>query len=94
MRCHRIFQRGCLLLAAAGLGIPSIATLAVADSVPESIRIQEKAEKAYERAPVVPIERGNAHHRDSKDEGDGAGNTPEPPARGTPQGTERHNSNN
>ncbi|MBS0235001.1 MAG: hypothetical protein JSR99_16150 [Proteobacteria bacterium] len=58
-----------LLFPIVGLGIPATATIAFADSVPESIRIQQQAEKAYEAAPVVPIERGNAHHRDlQKDE--------------------------
>jgi hypothetical protein len=64
--------RGFLLLTAAGLGFSAVATLALADSTPESIRIQERAEKAYETAPVVPIDRGNAHHRDSEKD-DGAG---------------------
>jgi hypothetical protein len=50
------------------LAAPLPECLALADSVPESIRIQQKAEKAYETAPVVPIDRQNAHHRDvSKD---------------------------
>jgi hypothetical protein len=57
-----------LLLAFIGLAAPLPESLALADSVPESIRIQQKAEKAYGTAPVVPIERQNAHHRDvSKD---------------------------
>ena len=57
-----------LLLAFIVLAAPLPECLALADSVPESIRIQQKAEKAYETAPVVPIDRQNAHHRDvSKD---------------------------
>ena len=69
---HRKFQGGRVLVTIAALGISCTGTLAFADSVPESIRIQERAEKAYAATPVVPIERGNAHHRDfQKDEGDG-----------------------
>ncbi|RUO99974.1 hypothetical protein [Hyphomicrobium sp.] len=64
--------RGCLMITMAGAGISSLAALSLADSVPESIRIQEQAEKAYATAPVRPIERGNAHHRDfGKDEQSG-----------------------
>lgn len=37
---------------------------AVADIVPESVRIQQNAKRAYFQKPVVPIDRGNAHHRD------------------------------
>jgi len=88
MQRYRKVRRGCVLLTVGALAIPAIGGLAFADSVPESIRIQEKAEKAYESAPVVPIERGNAHHRDLKDEDGGDGGTggsealppPEPPA--------------
>lgn len=89
MQRYRKVRRGCLLLTVAALASPAIGSLAFADSVPESIRIQEKAEKAYEAAPVVPIERGNAHHRDLKDGSEGgdggAGGyealpQPEPPA--------------
>lgn len=71
MQRYRKLRRGCLLLTVGASAIPAIGGLAFADSVPESIRIQEKAEKAYESAPVVPIERGNAHHRDLKDGGEG-----------------------
>ncbi len=39
-------------------------TPVVADIVPESLRIQQNAKKAYSRKPVVPINRGNAHRRD------------------------------
>lgn len=71
MQHYRKVRRGCLLLTIAAMASPGMGCLAFADSVPESIRIQEKAEKAYESAPVVPIERGNAHHRDVKDDGEG-----------------------
>jgi hypothetical protein len=37
---------------------------AAADDVPESLRIEQKALKDYSQQPVVPIDRGNAHHRD------------------------------
>jgi hypothetical protein len=37
---------------------------AIADIVPESVRIQQNAKRAYFQKPVVPIDRGNAHHRD------------------------------
>lgn len=33
------------------------------DDVPESLRLEQEAEKAYSKKPVVPINRGNAHHR-------------------------------
>ena len=35
-----------------------------ADPIPESLRIQREAEKAYQQNRVVPIDRPNAHHRD------------------------------
>lgn len=64
----RYSRLGHLTLLLAFAGGPSPGYLALADSVPESIRIQQKAEKAYETAPVVPIDRQNAHRRDlSKD---------------------------
>lgn len=53
-----------LTLASAAASIP-----AVADDVPESLRIEQKAKKAYAQRPVVPIDRGNAHHRDAGDSG-------------------------
>jgi hypothetical protein len=88
MRQHRESQLAYLLLPIVGLGIPAMATIAFADSVPESIRIQEKAEKAYEAAPVVPIERGNAHHRDLMNDDQGGGGeflpTPQPQAQPQP----------
>jgi hypothetical protein len=89
MQRYRKVRRGCLQLMIAALASLGIGSLAYADSVPESIRLQEKAEKAYEAAPVVPIERGNAHHRDLKDGGEGGDGgaagyealpPPEPPA--------------
>lgn len=74
MQRHRTLNRTCLVLLAAGPTLSAIGTTVFADSVPESILIQERAEKAYESAPIRPIDRGNAHHRDfQKDEGDGAG---------------------
>ena len=61
-------RRVTLMLAFMGLSAPLPGYLALADSVPESIRIQQEAEKAYETQPVVPIDRQNAHRRDfSKD---------------------------
>lgn len=42
-----------------------IATIsAVAEDIPESLRIERNAKKAYAQQPVIPIDRGNAHHRD------------------------------
>ena len=49
-----------LTLSTAALSIP-----AAADDVPESLRLEQKAKKAYTQKPVVPIDRGNAHHRDT-----------------------------
>ena len=46
------------------------------DDVPESLRIEQQAEKAYSKKPVVPIERGNAHHRNLG----GSGKDASPPA--------------
>ncbi len=61
-------RRSLATLLAALFGLSAPLTMALADSVPESIRIQQKAEKAYFAAPVVPIGRQNAHHREpSKD---------------------------
>jgi hypothetical protein len=48
-----------LTLSTADLSFP-----AAADDVPESLRLEQKAKKAYSQKPVVPIDRGNAHHRD------------------------------
>ncbi len=61
---YRGLARMSFLLAFVGLGALQAVYPASADSVPESIRIQQKAEKAYETAPVVPIDRQNAHRRD------------------------------
>lgn len=91
----REFKRHCLMVTIAAMGIPSVAGPLFADSVPESIRIQQQAEKAYESHPVVPIERGNAHHRDAvKDDGtggdgSGSGNAQTPPPSSAP--SVRHN---
>jgi hypothetical protein len=86
------FRRDCLAIAVAGLGTTACAWAAVADSVPESIRIQQKAEKAYESAPVVPIERGNAHHRDSQKDEMG-GDDVQPITHVDPPRTERPDNN-
>jgi hypothetical protein len=40
------------------------------DDIPESLRIEQQTEKAYNQKPVVPIERGNAHHRNLGGGGD------------------------
>jgi hypothetical protein len=54
-----------LLISAAATGVACLTLPAVArDSIPESLRLEEQAKKNYEQQPVVPIERGNAHHRD------------------------------
>jgi len=56
--------------------VPAFATAslpAVADIVPESVRIQQNAKKAYSQKPVVPINRGNAHRRDLGGTGGGDG---------------------
>ncbi len=95
MQHHPRFRRAFFLAGIAGPGLAATAVVAFADSVPESIRIQERAEKAYESAPVVPIDRGNAHHRDSsKDDEQGGGDqyvpqSTEPP----PAKSEQHGSN-
>jgi hypothetical protein len=53
------------LISVAAPGLASLTVPAVArDSLPESLRLEEQAKKDYEQQPVVPIERGNAHHRD------------------------------
>jgi hypothetical protein len=36
-----------------------------ADDLPESLRLEQQAQKAYGQNPVVPIDRPNAHHRNS-----------------------------
>lgn len=63
----------------------------VADIVPESLRIQENAKKAYSRKPVVPINRGNAHRRDlGRDLGASGGSdgvSPQPTYPTRPNGT-------
>jgi hypothetical protein len=41
------------------VSVPAIAR----DDLPESLRIEQQAEKDYSKQPVVPIDRGNAHHR-------------------------------
>lgn len=42
------------------------------DDLPESLRIEQQAEKDYSKKPVVPIDRGNAHHRNLGGTGDEA----------------------
>jgi hypothetical protein len=73
-------SRVTLLLALAALVAPLPEYLARADSVPESIRIQQKAEKAYETAPVVPIDRQNAHRRDFSKDAPASGDERDPSA--------------
>jgi hypothetical protein len=93
MKRHRKFRRAARLLVLASLGTPFTGMAAFADSVPESIRIQERAERAYESSPVVPIDRANAHHRDfQKDDEQGTGDLPATnlPA---PRATDQHGSN-
>jgi hypothetical protein len=64
---HFPIARQHILFASAVLLAP--ATVALADSVPESNRLQQKAQEQYTADPVEPIARGNAHHRDNiKDE--------------------------
>jgi len=54
-----------LFCAALTAGCGPLATLtASAENIPESLRIEQKALKEYTQKPVVPIDRGNAHHRD------------------------------
>jgi hypothetical protein len=53
-------------------GAPALAR----DDLPESLRIEQQAEKDYAKKPVVPIDRGNAHHRNLG----GSGNDELPPA--------------
>lgn len=87
-----------LLISASVPGLASMALPAVArDSLPESLRLEEQAKKDYEQKPVVPIERGNAHHRDIGGSGDGVSpsdpmltpsapsTTPPPPSSSTPK---------
>ncbi len=91
----REFNRRFVILTVAAMGLPLMAGSVLADSVPESIRIQQRAEKAYESHPVVPIERGNAHHRDSgKDDSDGTGGPYVPPAPPSREPSSRRDSNN
>ncbi len=92
MQRRRNIWSGYLPIVIAGLGIPAIAGAARADSVPESIRIQQKAEKAYESAPVVPIERGNAHHREGQKDEQGGDDVP-PVTPVAPPRSERRDSN-
>jgi hypothetical protein len=62
-----------LFFAIVAPGFCAVSFPAVADDVPESMRIEQKALKDYSQKPVVPIDRGNAHHRNSGGSGeDGA----------------------
>jgi hypothetical protein len=45
------------------MALPLISVPVRADDVPESLRLERQAEKAYGQSPVVPIDRPNAHHR-------------------------------
>jgi hypothetical protein len=91
----RKFGRHCLVMTIAATALPFIASPLFADSVPESIRIQQQAEKAYEARPVVPIDRGNAHHRDAgKDDGEGAGGAYVPTQHPSTAPPVRHDLNN
>ena len=54
-----------LFFAVLSPGFAAVSFPAVADDVPESLRIERNALKAYSQKPVVPIDRGNAHHRDT-----------------------------
>jgi hypothetical protein len=55
-----------LFFAAFSPGFCAVSLPAIAgNDVPESLRIEQKALKAYSAQPVVPIDRGNAHHRDA-----------------------------
>ncbi|HVZ05177.1 hypothetical protein [Hyphomicrobium sp.] len=52
-----------LLFTTAAPCLLALTAPAIADDIPESMRIEQKAEKDYAKKPVVPINRGNAHHR-------------------------------
>lgn len=60
-----------LLFAVLLPGFWAVSISAFADDVPESLRIEQKALKDYSQKPVVPIDRGNAHHRGSGSGEDG-----------------------
>lgn len=68
-----------------------------ADPIPESLRIQREAEKAYQQNRVVPIDRPNAHHRDrlmpenaSPPSGNGVGSHGPPQSNNAPPSTVDH----
>lgn len=69
----------------------AFATFAHADNaVPESIRLQQQAEKAYSTQPVVPIDRPNAHHRNlSGEDGIEPSGSDQMPPQDRPDGNER-----
>jgi hypothetical protein len=76
MARHRLaFAIG--FIAIVPLSLAAVSVAAIADNVPESLRIEQKAKKAYSEKPVVPIERGNAHHRDIGGDGDSAPSVPD-----------------
>jgi hypothetical protein len=52
-----------LFFAVLSPGFWALSFPAAADDVPESLRLEQKALKDYSQKPVVPIDRGNAHHR-------------------------------
>ena len=57
-------KRGWVAIPITVLGITIAGMTAHADWEPESLRLQRQTEKAYRTAPVVPIDRPNAHRRD------------------------------
>jgi len=83
VRCGSIWASLSFSMIALAYGAASVP--AVADTLPESLRIQQNAQKAYSRKPVVPINRGNAHHRDfDKDLGASGGSDGVSPQRALP----------
>jgi hypothetical protein len=66
-----------LFFAVVAPGFCAVSFPAVADDVPESMRIEQKALKDYSQKPVVPIDRGNAHHRSSGGSDDGGTSSPD-----------------
>jgi hypothetical protein len=58
-----------LLASMTGMLVASAPALA-RDDLPESLRIEQQALKDYAKKPVVPINRGNAHHRNLGGSGD------------------------
>ncbi|WP_144061229.1 hypothetical protein [Hyphomicrobium denitrificans] len=75
-----------LFFAVVSPGIWAVTFPAAAEDVPESMRIEQKALKDYSQNPVVPIDRGNAHHRDLGGSG-GDGASPDQVAPALPDAT-------